>query len=170
MTQIRQGSSIVELMVVLSVSSTLMMVSTSWIHQSLRLGSTSRIQQEHHHSLMRLARQFRDDVYLASTVALVDDKDIRVTLDDGRTVQYSIGADGILFSVSKGDDTFRQDFFELARGSQCRWDGSQMPDAIALVVIRRTGTQPEVSDPVADVRIRASVGRWATVGFQEEPR
>ena len=53
----RRGTSLVEMVVVISVSSALMVVAVGWIHQSLKLGSIMDQRQEHHQSVLRLARQ-----------------------------------------------------------------------------------------------------------------
>lgn len=170
MNRIRFGVSLVELMVVMSVSSTLMIVSAGWIHQSLRLGSAIDNRNEHHQSLLRLARQLRDDVQRGVSMEMADDSELLITLDDGSILRYTIRETEVAFRATNADDVVNQDAFKLARRSVCRWDATELPDAITFVTIRASSANADVAVPVTDLRIRTSVDRWSRLGIREAKR
>ena len=167
MNRIRFGVSLVELLVVMSVSSTVMFVSAAWIHQSLRLGSAIDNRNQHHQSLLRLARQLRDDVQRGVSMAMADDSELVIQLFGENTLRYSIGEDEVSFRVTNADGVVIQDAFELARGSSCRWDTGEMPNAITLVTTRASPAKADVSVPVTDLRIRTTIDRWSRLGIRE---
>ena len=57
----RSGYSLIELMVVFSISSTLMVISIGWIRYSMTFGKIVQHRQSDHQTLMRLGAIFRDD-------------------------------------------------------------------------------------------------------------
>lgn len=178
-TSRRSGYTLIELMVVMSVSSTLLMVAVGWIHQSMTLASAMRDRQHHHQSLMRLSRQLRDDVHRGNSVAMVGDEQLVITFADGPKLSYTISENGISRKSIDGDGPALQDNFEFFRPVAARWDVSGLPDWISLVVVREprmstsidgpeiggaTSSAESVDSRPTDLQVRAAIGRWGSFG------
>ena len=178
----RSGYTLIELMVVLSVSSTLLMVAVGWIHQSMTLASAMRDRQHHHQSLMRLSRQLRDDVHRGVSASMASDEQLVITFADGKKLSYTIKENGIWRQSIGGDGPVLQDNFEFFRPVAARWDVSELPDWISLVVVREprvatpidgpmidgsTPTAVSVDSRPTDLQVRAAISRWGSFGGVE---
>jgi prepilin-type N-terminal cleavage/methylation domain-containing protein len=178
-TSRRSGYTLIELMVVLSVSSTLLMVSVGWIHQSMTLASTMRDRQHHHQNLMRLSRQLRDDVHHGRSVSMASDQQLVITFADDQKLSYTITDNGIWRRSINGGGPVSQDSFEFSQPVAARWDASELPDWISLVVARKHRVSTPIDGPLTDgsmstairgdswpidLQVRAAIGRWDSLG------
>jgi prepilin-type N-terminal cleavage/methylation domain-containing protein len=168
----QRGFTVLEMIVVMSVASVVMVVAVGWIHQSLKLGSIISKRQEHHQSLLRLARQLRDDVNRGESMVMVGDDQLLITLDD-RTLRYTIEDQRLLYQSRLPDGKIAlQDAFALSRTSTSRWETSEMPTWITLIVDRGGAPRPTEQSERAikrstDLHVRAGIGRWLQLGIAE---
>ena len=180
----RHGSLLVELMVVLPIFATLLVLTVGWIHQAMNLASTIEKRQRQHRQLLVLARQFRDDVHQGREVRIEAEDRLVIALDDDAEVVYELSGRRITRSAGDSRDSGRREsnrggreFYELADGSRAFWDRSGLPEWAGLVIERPHGrvgravpppesaaapaaTAPEPARAVADLHVRAAVGRW----------
>ncbi|MCM2371536.1 hypothetical protein [Aporhodopirellula aestuarii] len=176
--QHRTGSSLIEIIVLLSVSSTLFVIAIGWIHQSFRLASIMRDHERHHQSLLRLSRQFRDDAHLATQVT--SEGDTMIFQADEFEIQYRRDGNTVRRSLrnSSDDAASGEESYQLSEHTAVRFDIDETPDWVALTVHRvdpasrsnaESGeeTETEIDDSPRDVAIRAAVGRWR--GDRDEP-
>lgn len=173
-SQNRRGFSLVETLIATSVSSSLLLVSVAWIHQSFKLGQTVKQKQQHHQQLLRLGDRFRQDVRLCERVLL--DADGHLVLYDPQRgdVVYEVDESTVLRTHHPSTDQLRHhDRYKLSQGSDIRWDESELPQWLTLVIRRSPGTvqsiAPMTIDRPVDLRVRAAVGRWRTGSTEEAP-
>jgi prepilin-type N-terminal cleavage/methylation domain-containing protein len=168
----RQAFSLLELLVVVSLTAVLITITTAWIHQTLSFSSAVRKRQTQHLNCQRLNWQFRDDVRQCQSMQL-ENNQLQLTQNDGSMIQYT--ASPALLRVEKrlGDRLIRQEEFAFEPGAIVHWDTSEMPTWISLEVLRGLNTrvtQAESSSTattelskdrpvVLHVRVRAN--RWA---------
>lgn len=165
----RAGSSLIETMVLLSVSSTLLLTAVGWIHQSMHLATVLKDHERHHQSLMRLSRQFRDDAHAARTIT-GDDSGVAFAMDD-MTVRYEIESNVVRRSQISGSDEaiHGEETYQLRDRAVVTLDLNESPKWVALFVHRRPQRVPqivhdrtddELSSAPRDLAIHAAVGRW----------
>ncbi|MFG0253692.1 MAG: type II secretion system protein J [Rhodopirellula sp. JB053] len=176
----RRGSSLIEIMVVLSVSSTLLVLAVGWIHQSIRLASILRSHERHHQSVLRLARQFRDDAHLAARV-FQNQNEIRFWAEDSE-IRYQIDDSTVtrIYQTPSDDEPPHRESYQLAVRCQASFDLPPDSDWVTLTVRRRppsSAAEPRTSNPdasadstprepgkvglAADLVVRAAIGRWS---------
>lgn len=165
----RSGSSLIEVIVLLSVSSTLLLIAVGWIHQSMRLATVLRDHERHHQSLMRLSRQFRDDANAARTIT-GDGAEVDFAMDDV-SVRYEIESNVVRRSqMSKTSETiFGIETYQLRDRAVVTLDLTDSPQRVSLFVHRRPLMEPrpavgrandEMLSSPRDLMIHAAVGRW----------
>ena len=169
----RRGSMLVELMVVIPMFATLLVLTIGWIHQSIQLASTMRMRQRQHQHLLILSRHFRDDVHRAEEIAGDDPQTLVITRDDATEVTYRLGGRRITRRWKRlerrdGSPPDRPatggEQYELAGGSFARWDQSEIPQWVTLVVERRGPMLREASpSAAATLHVRAAVGRLTSL-------
>ena len=167
MKNIKSGFSILETIILMSVASTVMMVAVGWIHQSLKFGSIMDQRTEHHATLMRLARELRDDVHRGESLAMESDSALLISMSDNRAVRYAIRNNRVVLSDSEAGKIVRNESFQLAERSNVWWDQSEMPQSVVLVVERASLAHSVAAAPVVDLHVSASVRRWQRLGIRE---
>ena len=171
----RQAYTLIELAITMTVSSVLMVVSVSWIYQSMKFASRMRVRQANHESLLRIAGQFRDDVHEGVSLKMVSETDLVIETAAGmqRTITYSIHETSVsrVARERDGETVVARDNFPLAATSAIHWDTTALPHTIAIVVNRGNGLPEAVGStsttdneqrPI-DLLVRASLRR---IGIQ----
>jgi type II secretory pathway pseudopilin PulG len=162
---IRRGVSLIETMVAVSVSATILLVSVGWIHQSFKLAKTVKQKQQHHQQLIRLGDQFRQDVRLCQQVSR--DAEGRWVLRNSQRGDVVYEVDKAMVSRayrSTATEKTHHERYSLMSGSDVRWDDSELPQWITLTITRSSGaaerTDGDRADAPVDLRVRVAVGRW----------
>lgn len=182
----RRAVSLIELMIVMSLSSTLLFIAVAWIHQSMKLASTMRSRTDHHATLLHLSRQLRDDVQHGQSMRMEDETQLVIAMASGGSVVYTIIPAGVSRQVNEADRVTAGERYSLNSPLSARWDASELPDWISLIVDRgaaapvspgplesakRTPPGPHVSPAVADLHVRTGVGRalrWGRAKGEDE--
>lgn len=165
----RAGSSLIETLVVIAVSSSLLVLAVGWIHQSFRLATTIRNHDRHHQSVMRLSRQFRDDAHFADS-ASCDDSSTRFVIHNDEIVVYRIQENVVrrLRQTKTGETTLSQDSFALHTHASVVFDDSELPGWVSLTVLRGNPARRDSAASLdsdnkgarpTDLSVRAAVGR-----------
>ena len=167
----RHGVSLLELMILMSLSSTLLFIAVGWIHQSMTLASALRSRTDHHATLLRLSRQLRDDVHRGESMSMQDDAQLLIALPNDRRVTYTITPAGISRQLTDADQVTSGEQYSLKAPVSARWDASELPDWISLIVDRAEAvpassappesptTTPNTPPIIADLHVRTRVGR-----------
>ncbi len=163
------GYSLIELVVVLAVSSTLLVVAVGWIHQSMKFGALVRARQTHHQSLLRLASLLRGDVNRGQVMSIDGAGQLSITTDTSSRIRYTITPTALRRQIIEGDRVSSQDTFTVMPTTILLWEVGGMPETVGLIVER--GNQlprarvEAVTDagsaPMIELHVRASVGRWS---------
>lgn len=168
----RRGSSLIETMIAVSVSATILLVAIGWIHQSFKLAKTVKQKQQHHQQLIRLGDQFRQDVRLCQQASRDADGRLVLRSDEQGDVVYEVDK----ATVSRTNrSTVAQinhhEKYRLVSGSDIRWDDSELPQWITLMVRRSPGvaerSDSSAVDAPVDLRVRVAVGRWLIASSAE---
>ena len=174
-----RGFTMVEMVISMSVASVLLVVTVAWIHQSLKLTSIVKQRQRNHTNLTRLAREIRDEVRDSESVSMVGDNQL-VLNASGRNITYTISKASVIVEKRNENPNAKpalaRDAFVLSPNSIVRWETSELPDWISLVVYRGREGLPSPgsiavpdsseSQPVneellpVDLHIRVAPNRW----------
>ncbi|MEZ6088592.1 MAG: hypothetical protein R3C05_11305 [Pirellulaceae bacterium] len=180
----RSGVSMLEIIVVVSVTATLMTLCVSWIHQSMKFASKMRDRQHAHQSLLRLSRELRDDVNLGKTLSMKDGQSLQIANSDSETIVYTIEGSVVLKTVFREREATKSERFELIPGSVAIWRSDAMPDTVSLTVrqpsplqtTHRSATDETPTDPASatssasvDFYFQASCNRWPDAQVELSP-
>jgi hypothetical protein len=189
--EIRNGFTLLGLLVVMSVGSLLLMLAITWIGETMKFVSRTSNHRDQHQQLTHLGRNLRNDVHLSQAMTM--DSDERLVLQgagDERTV-YSISGATIEMEKRTGAQVSRERY-PLVAGSVVEWDTSGMPDSIGLIVYRSQIGKPAIGSEQAvsadglsnrevatlvkrealpiDIHIFAHANRWAGLSSEANQR
>lgn len=168
----RSGYSLIELIMVISVSGVLLAVNVTWMHQSLTFSSTINQRQGQHQNLTRLAGDLRDDVRLSIGMSSPDEKQLELEMPGDVLIRYVISSSAISVEKRYLDTVFFRDSYAVSAGSDVRWDRSELPDWISLIVYRKlvetdeierkpaAEISPEYRDRPVEMLIHVGTKRW----------
>ncbi len=80
--------SLVEMLMTMTMGSSLMLLAIGLVHQSLSLSKIGKARSEHDNSVNRLAHQFRTDVHSASAALAASADSLQLTMSNSTTVTY----------------------------------------------------------------------------------
>ena len=129
------GFTLVQLLVVLFVTTLLMGLIIAWMNQTFKFTSQVHAQKRLNQQLGRLSANLRDDVQLSRDMS-VNESRLELTLDGGRQVTYELGDGWIQKEVRSGESLVAQDRFALAADSIVQWKTDQVPQRIGLLVLK----------------------------------
>ena len=165
----RRGMSLLEVSVTITITSALLYGAVVLFATFQRIDRAARSRVEGGRELMRLAEQFRSDVYAASDVKQNGGGEAPavaaalVTLDRGENgrIEYKLAENGQLSrTVSTGGQVTERDLYDLGRNTTFSIDFAEQPaQLITLVVTTSTGAEAQPESPRTARRITALVGR-----------
>ena len=156
-----RGVSLLETMVAMLLISTLLLLSLGWVHQSFKFSSLMQQRQSQHQTLLRLARQVRDDLRHGHSVTVDQNNRVLVQLPADQQVAYQTIDQQLVRRSRSAADPPTEDAFPLASGTTVQWDASELPDWISLT-IRRAESLPEL-------HLRVSVNRFGDSAIASDP-
>jgi hypothetical protein len=148
-TNAPRGTSLAELLAVLSGLGVAMAIATGLVHTGMRQQSMSRLELERDRVAMRLARDFREDVRQAVVVEVTGEpvdvslEDavgkplVRLSLPANVRVEYQTTAQGLTRLTEAGDRRAHEDY---VLGGALRWEAGVEGGCAVL-----TGCTPEMS-------------------------
>lgn len=156
----RQGKTIIELLVVISVFGAMMTPIGRLLHTMMRA------EREGAHALAagtnasRLAREFRSDVHAARDTQLAKaNGELQLVRNDGTVVTYRAAGDHIQRTITRGEETLSRDSFRLGLGATRFELSDEPPLAILLHERRSPGANPPESPGIRSLRVEAVPGR-----------
>lgn len=111
----KQGYTLVELSVAMSVGSTLLILSISLIHQVMRYQSVTRNREVEHRLFDRLAGEFRRDVHRAKSANLISPNEIIFIYGDKTRTRFQTEEKRILKTRLNDGKIVQTESFEFAR-------------------------------------------------------
>lgn len=145
----RRGYTLVEIISVMGIFSLLMSISVAWIMQTMRYDSAVRARLNDHKMLLLLDRQLRDDIERGRSMSM-DDNQLTIDLGSNQLATYSLTENRMVYQQSSG----RQETYRFLDSSSARWETSEMPVAIGLVVQR---TKSEHQGGAVDLYVRGAI-------------
>ena len=143
----RRGSTLIEMMVVISASTTILATVAMLLHLVLRMDTDAHKRAHLVTSLGRIAQQFRSDVHQAvqePTIA-ADHRRMELQLPGGSKIAWRIEATGFVRSEVKKDAPARESSYGCADTSAKFEIEPQGPAKIACLRIDATGDGPSLS-------------------------
>jgi len=143
----RRGFTIIEMLIACSLAALLLSINAVWIYHTMRF--SSRVGQRHrdHQNLTRLASDFRDDVRACEKIKIINQDEIELASPAGGaiawTATYKITATDILLSREIAGSPASQERFSLSPNLVIRWDVSEVPETISLIVSRDPNKFPD---------------------------
>ena len=166
-----RGHTLVELIVTMSVGSTLLLLATGVVHRTMRFESTSRQRTDVHRTARRLAHDFRRDAHRAESVKLSDEADppttIRFSLPDEAAVTYTVARGMVLREQRLAEGQVRREPYYFPPGYRVTFAGVFRPRRAVLSVEHDHGLIGE--PPSTLVHVAAEVGRLLRLAQVEEP-
>lgn len=86
----RQGLSLIEVVVMASVTSAMLVMATGWIHQTMKQSSRFRIEHREQLAFAKLSQHFRKHVWQSETADTSDPNSISLTNQQGHSFKYSL--------------------------------------------------------------------------------
>ena len=163
----RSGKSLIELILVMSVMSMLMLIAVRTITLLMRADAAGGKSLVAGTSLARLAHQFRRDVHAAGDARLVTPEEngtprLQLSLPENRIAEYRPFAENILRTIRRGEETTSRETFHLSCGENRFEISEEETPIISLVHVRKTTESYEKSPGPAgekEIRIEAIRGR-----------
>ena len=166
-----RGHTLVELIVTMSVGSTLLLLATGVVHRTMRFESVSRERGDVHRTAGRLSHDFRRDAHQAESLQLSDEADqpstMRLTLPDQDAVTYTVDKGMVLREQRLADGQVRREPYYLPPGYRATFARLFRPRRAVLTVEHDHGLVGEA--PRTLVHVEAEVGRLLRLAQIEEP-
>ncbi len=134
---LQRGYTLIELVVVISMTSVLLVVIVGWLHQSLKFGSAMRQRQQNHRNLTELAWQLRDDVRQSKSIAIEDGTRLVIESPTGNITSYTILDSQSVLEREQSGSPAQHSQFELSASSIAHWDSAELPEWISLIVVKQ---------------------------------
>jgi hypothetical protein len=122
----RRGYTLVELLMVITMTTFVLATVGVMLHGVFRLRQTMVDQSQFVDHLSRLAEQFRNDAHAAEAVKVLG-PDLTVTMRGGKRIQYQIDTDGVSRTVYHNDEVMQRDSHFLPLEFQGTWKVDESP-------------------------------------------
>ncbi|MCE9556151.1 MAG: prepilin-type N-terminal cleavage/methylation domain-containing protein [Planctomycetes bacterium] len=132
----RRGFSLLEMLVVIAVSGTLLWGAGTLTVSLLNLRAARRAEHDVHRSLLMLQQQWRTDVR-AATQGEIEENGTRLSLRNpaGMVISYRLDGATLLRNVDDDGHLAGRDEYRLPEGSRVRWLWPKQQGAIATLSI-----------------------------------
>lgn len=163
MRQYRDGTTLVELLVVISVCSVVMCASGVLLHSIYRADKESRLAIESEAAVARLSLQFRRDAHAATSAELLTEaKGTAAGMvfrgPSQLTVEYRQRGRAIVRTAKQVDKVVHMDSFTLPAGTELVWKLEAGQPSVAAIQFARAPRRGVNLPAVAQQRIEAVVG------------
>ena len=161
--QMRHGISLIELVVMASVTSMMLVVTTTWIHQTMR--QSTRFRREHREQLAvsQLSRHFRKHVWASSSAKILTPSSVTLTNPRGDLFTYRMEDQQIQFvHQNAAEDTQAMERFTLPSLSNVTFEETDR-SVVVLKVETSLGVQTDKNSeraPRIHQVVKATVARW----------
>jgi hypothetical protein len=174
----RRGTTLIELMVVITGCAALLSLSGQLLHRALKNQSESRRYFDLEHTAWRLAHDFRRDVNAAETATTPDADDalLRLELPADRRVAYSRDGASLVRTLTRADGPPARETYALPEGAVVAVEFDEQAQLITLSVTGES-TKNDQAPPtrINDARLAVDAvaqlnrdGRFEASGRGEE--
>jgi len=153
----RQGISLIELILALSLGSTVMVLAVTLVHRTLTHVSIAAERFDHQTAMNRLVQSFRSDVHRATDAQLSSPNLLRLRMPDDVVVTYRCQSGVVRRSEPLSDDRERRESFAFLAQTEVVFERLASPERIAFSATRK-GLLKE-SQSIVDRRVQGVIGR-----------
>jgi prepilin-type N-terminal cleavage/methylation domain-containing protein len=162
----RKAFTLVELLMTMTMGSSLMLLAIGLVHQSMSMSKLAKIRGDHDRTLARLAQQFRSDIHRATELVSVSNDAVKLKLVEESYVTYKRDAAIVTRELMVPTGVEARELFRFDEWCTATFSSQSVPLRIRLQVERKL-EHSEIPLPV-DLRVEAVVGRWQTLENQVE--
>jgi type II secretory pathway pseudopilin PulG len=157
MKPFRRGSSLLEVLVLITLISVALTAAATTLVALLRIERQVRTDQSQRQCLASLASRWRTDAH-AATAASVNE-DCVLTLADGRTIRYFYAMPRVVREVRRGDEIVHRDAFVLSPRAQIAFSesGDAPPYLVTLSISAVTEPGPAYAEAICPAAFEAVV-------------
>jgi len=165
-----RGFTLVEMIVIMSVGSSLLLLATGVVHRTMRIESSSRERADDYRTARRLSHDFRRDAHQAESCRVSDEADgpptIRLSLPDQDDVIYTVARGMVLREQRLAEGQVRYEPYYFPTGYRTAFAQVFRPRRAVLSVEQDLGLAGE--PPRTLVHVEAEVGRLLRLAQVEE--
>ena len=163
MRQDRRGTTLVELLVIISVCSVVMCASGVLLHSMYRADKEGRLAIETGATVARLSLQFRRDAHAASEAELLNEANGKASGLAFRgpfqpTIEYRQQGWAVVRRAKQGNKVVHLDSFGLPGGTEFVWTLEVGQPSLAAIQIARPARRGVKLDAMRQQRLEAIVG------------
>lgn len=166
-----RGHSLVELIVCMSMGTTLLVMATGVLQRTMRFASTSCEQADVHRTVGRLAHDFRQDVHRAENLRFWEEADeppsVSLSIPNEQPIVYTVNSGMVLREQPLDDGQVRREPYYLPRGYHTTFGQVLRPRRAVLTVQYEHGLVGEPPRTLAHVE--ALMGRLLRMAQFQEP-
>lgn len=150
------GFTLVELLVVISVGSGLMLLAIGVVQQSMTFAQLGYHRADQDRTMVRLDRQFRQDVHRCEGFELQADNQLQMSLDAETEVVYTIESSRIERRLKVAGEMRQHETYDLNLRTAAELQRFDTPSRLGIVLT--TDTQLQTESLRTDRQIIAAVG------------
>jgi prepilin-type N-terminal cleavage/methylation domain-containing protein len=155
----RNAYSLVELMVTMSIGSSLMLLAVGLVHQSFTLSSTAKSRIDHQRATDRLSHDFRQDVHRASEAIIDQPEQVELVRSDGVRIRYVADGSRVQREETLNGEVQRREAYRLSESLLATFQTVNQPRRLILQLSPTASNLP-VTTPARQVA--AVLGRTLT--------
>lgn len=157
-----QGFTLIEVVLSLTIGSTIALLGVSMVHKALELRETATDRIRLTHSLDRFGAQFRRDVRSSVEARIVADNELVLSLLDDHEISYRIDdQDLIRIQLHEGQLGNERVVLSSDRAMRHRWCKFDVSDTVAHLQVFSSQREPETLHRLDRV-FTASISRWTS--------
>lgn len=170
MNRSRGGKTLIEVSVVLAMTSVAMSLATATLITLFRVERQARSDAAQDIALARLASRWRADVHAATSAST--GVDCQLTLPNGPSVHYSFQSPAVSREVRRGEQVEHRDAFVLSRTARAQFTSEPITGTQLLSIVIQPAelTNPAHSVPVRRQTIAAALNLQRGLSSAEGPR
>lgn len=146
----RHGFTLIEMLVVISFGSSIMLTAVALVHTAFKLQSQTQTRLEYASTLDRYVEQFRRDVNLADRVELLSDKSLKLFLADDQQLEYKSDENQITRRAFTGEELQQVSQVQLEAKCAARFAQVHSGRCVVLDILEREVHQS--ADPPPTLR------------------
>ena len=127
----RPGYTLLEMVMMIPMIAMVLVVSMSWMHQTLKYTSKTRGYQRQHQQANRLVHRLRSDIRRGQSLSC-DDKRLTIKNDNDSEINYSIDSNRIQLEHTANGNVIARDGFAFPTNTVLNWDTSELPNWVSL--------------------------------------
>ncbi|MCH1497141.1 MAG: prepilin-type N-terminal cleavage/methylation domain-containing protein [Rubripirellula sp.] len=156
---VRQGYTLIELSISMTVGSTLLILSAGLIHQVMRYHSVTRDRAHEHQILDRLGGDLRHDIHRAIAAQLKAANEVELEYDGNRFIHYKVNRYSVEKTHAQANRTTRMESYTFKRPIVGSFELLESPQLVSLTI--QSPEEIQGTRKATPRRISASLSRVA---------